>query len=75
MKYATLNEYHVSYDAPQHTLFRILPKRRVEGDTEMMRCVIAKQHDGVTDLFVYVFNPEELTEIPDEVADIMMSVA
>ena len=41
----------------------------------MMRCVIARQNAEVTDLVVYVFNPEELTEITDEVADIMMSVA
>jgi len=74
MKYATLNEYHVNYDIPEGYLFRILPKRRMEGDTKQLRCVVAKQQREGTDLFTYIFNPEELTEIPDEVADIMMSV-
>ena len=50
MKYATLNEYHPNYDIPEGYLFRILPKRRMEGDTKQLRCVVAKQQREGVDL-------------------------
>ncbi len=74
MKYATVNEYNPNYDIPEGTLLRIVPNRKVEGETTIVRCVYARQDEEITRLAVYVFNPKELTEIPEEVADIMMSV-
>jgi len=74
MKFATVNEYHPNHDIPEGTLLRIIPNRKVGGDAGLIRCVYARQDVEVARLVVYVFNPKELTEIPDEVADIMMSV-
>lgn len=74
MKFATVNEYHPNYDIPEGTLLRIIPNRKVEGETTIVRCVYARTDEEIARLTVYIFNPRDLTEIPEEVADIMMSV-
>lgn len=74
MKYATVNEYHPNHDIPEGTLLRIIPNWRVERETELVRCVYARQDVEIARLAVYIFNPKDLTEISEEVADIMMSV-